>query len=80
VLAGYGTGAIMAVPADDERDHKFAEKFGLPIIEVIDKSMYPGATIEDKKGKMINSGFLNGMEVRLPPSILQATCRSTTWH
>jgi len=64
VLAGYGTGAIMAVPADDERDRKFAEKFGLPIIEVIDKSMYPGATIEDKKGKMINSDFLNGMEVK----------------
>ncbi|MBS1612147.1 MAG: leucine--tRNA ligase [Bacteroidetes bacterium] len=63
VLAGYGTGAIMAVPADDERDRKFAEKFGLPVIEIIDKSMYPGATIEDKKGKMINSEFLNGLEV-----------------
>jgi leucyl-tRNA synthetase len=64
VLAGYGTGAIMAVPADDERDKKFAEKFGLTVIEVIDKSMYPGATIEDKLGKMINSEFLNGMEVK----------------
>lgn len=64
VLAGYGTGAIMAVPADDERDRKFAEKFGLPVTEIIDKSMYPGATIEDKVGKMINSDFLNGMEVK----------------
>jgi leucyl-tRNA synthetase len=64
VLAGYGTGAIMAVPADDERDRKFAEKFGLPIVEIIDKSMYPGATIEDKVGRMINSQFLNGMEVK----------------
>lgn len=64
VLIGYGTGAIMAVPADDERDRKFAEKFGLPIVEIIDKSMYPGATIEDKVGKMINSGFLNGLEVK----------------
>jgi len=64
VLAGYGTGAIMAVPADDERDRKFAEKFGLPIVEIIDKSMYPGATIEDKVGKMINSDFLNGLEVK----------------
>ena len=64
VLGGYGTGAIMAVPADDERDKKFAEKFGLPIIEVIDKSMHPGATIEDKVGKMINSGFVDGMEVK----------------
>lgn len=64
VLAGYGTGAIMAVPADDERDRKFAEKFGLPIVEIIDKSMHPGATIEDKVGQMINSEFLNGMEVK----------------
>jgi len=64
VLAGYGTGAIMAVPADDERDKKFAEKFGLPVVDIIDKSMYPGATIEDKVGKMINSDFLNGMEVK----------------
>ncbi|MEM8907845.1 MAG: leucine--tRNA ligase, partial [Bacteroidota bacterium] len=64
VLKDYGTGAIMAVPADDERDRKFAEKFDLKIIEVIDKSMYPGAGIEDKVGKMINSGFLDGMEVK----------------
>ena len=64
VLAGYGTGAIMAVPADDERDKKFAEKFGLPIVEIIDKSMHPGATIEDKMGQMINSDFLNGLEVK----------------
>lgn len=63
VLKDYGTGAIMAVPADDERDMRFAKKFNLPIVEIIDKSMYPGATIEDKQGKMINSDFLNGMEV-----------------
>ncbi len=64
VLGGYGTGAIMAVPADDERDKKFAEKFGLKIVDIVDKSMYPGATIEDKLGKMINSGFVNGLEVK----------------
>lgn len=63
VLAGYGTGAVMGVPADDERDKKFAEKFGLPIIDIIDKSMHPNATIEDKVGVMINSDFLNGLEV-----------------
>lgn len=63
VLKDYGTGAIMAVPADDERDHRFAEKFGLSIVQIIDKSMHEGATIEDKVGKMINSDFLNGMEV-----------------
>ncbi len=63
VLKDYGTGAIMAVPADDERDRRFAEKFGLEIVEIIDKSMHPGATIEDKLGIMINSDFLNGLEV-----------------
>lgn len=63
VLKDYGTGAIMAVPADDERDLRFAEKFNLPVVPVIDKSNYPGAGLEDKVGKMINSGFLDGMEV-----------------
>ena len=63
VLIGYGTGAIMAVPADDLRDQAFAEKFELPIIEVVDRSEHPGAGPEDKVGKMINSGFINGMEV-----------------
>jgi leucyl-tRNA synthetase len=63
VLKDYGTGAIMAVPADDERDLRFAEKFALPIIPIIDKSKYPGAGLEDKVGIMINSGFLDGMEV-----------------
>jgi len=63
VLKGYGTGAIMAVPADDERDLRFAEKFNLPVVNIIDKTMYSGASIEDKVGKMINSGFLDGMEV-----------------
>ena len=63
VLMDYGTGAIMAVPSDDDRDNAFATKFGIPIIEVIDKSDYPGATRHDKLGKMINSGFLDGMEV-----------------
>ncbi len=63
VLKDYGTGAIMAVPADDERDRRFAEKYGLPIVDIIDKSAHPGATIEDKVGVMINSDFLDGMEV-----------------
>jgi len=64
VLAGYGTGAIMAVPSDDDRDKRFAEKFGLQIIDVVDKSEYPDASLSDKLGKMINSDFLNGMEVK----------------
>ena len=60
VMMGYGTGAIMAVPAHDERDYEFAKKFGIEIIEVIkggdiEKEAYPG------DGEMINSGFLNGL-------------------
>ncbi len=64
VLKDYGTGAIMAVPSDDDRDKAFATKFGIPIIDVVDKSDYPGATLSDKVGKMINSDFLNGLEVK----------------
>lgn len=63
VLKDYGTGAIMAVPSDDERDKRFAEHFGLEIIDVVDKSNYPGASLKDKVGVLINSDFLNGMEV-----------------
>jgi leucyl-tRNA synthetase len=63
VLMDYGTGAIMAVPSDDERDMKFAEKFGIDIIDVVDKSDFPGASLQDKVGKMINSGFITGMQV-----------------
>ena len=64
VLKDYGTGAIMAVPSDDERDKAFAEKFTLPIIPVVDKTNYPGAGLHDKVGVMINSGMLNGLEVK----------------
>lgn len=71
VLKDYGTGAIMAVPSDDDRDERFAKKFGIEIIDVIDKSKYPGATNKDKVGIMINSDFLNGMEV--PDAIKAAT-------
>ena len=64
VLMGYGTGAIMAVPAHDERDYAFAKKFGLEIIEVIksDKGVKEEAFTGD--GELINSGFLNGLRVR----------------
>jgi len=63
VLKDYGTGAIMAVPSDDDRDNAFATKFGLDIIDVVDKSKYPGASLSDKLGIIINSDFINGMEV-----------------
>ncbi len=60
VLANYGTGAIMAVPAHDERDYEFANKFGIPIIEVIKGGdISKCAYTED--GEMINSGVLNGI-------------------
>ena len=64
VLAGYGTGAIMAVPAHDERDFDFAKKFDLPIIEVVEGGNVEEAAYTDvAEGKLINSGFLNGLEV-----------------
>ena len=64
VLKDYGTGAIMAVPSDDERDNVFAKKFGLEIIPVVDRSKFPEAGDYDKVGTMINSDFINGMEVK----------------
>ncbi|MBQ8371899.1 MAG: leucine--tRNA ligase [Clostridia bacterium] len=64
VLAGYGTGAIMAVPAHDERDWDFAKKFGLPIVEVVAGGNVEEAAFTDvESGKLVNSGFLNGLEV-----------------
>lgn len=63
VLIGYGTGAIMAVPSGDERDERFANHFGLDIVQVIDQSAHEGAAIGDKVGVMINSGFMDGLPV-----------------
>ena len=64
VLAGYGTGAIMAVPAHDDRDWDFAKKFNLPIIEVVAGGNVQEAAFTDvETGKLVNSGFLNGLEV-----------------
>ena len=64
VLAGYGTGAIMAVPAHDSRDYAFAKKFGLPIIPLIEGADVSEQSFDAKEGVMINSGFLNGMNVK----------------
>ncbi len=64
VLAGYGTGAIMAVPAHDERDWDFAKAFDLPIIEVVAGGDVQNAAFTDvETGVLVNSGFLNGLEV-----------------
>ncbi|MBQ3183507.1 MAG: leucine--tRNA ligase [Clostridia bacterium] len=64
VLATYGTGAIMAVPAHDTRDWEFAKKFELPIIEVVAGGDVQNEAFTDvESGKMVNSGFLDGLEV-----------------
>jgi leucyl-tRNA synthetase len=71
VLMGYGTGAIMAVPGHDSRDFAFARHFKLPIIQVVtrkgetpvDPSLWE-ESYDSKEGVMINSGFINGMEVK----------------
>ncbi len=64
VLWGYGTGAIMAVPAHDSRDFAFAKHFGLKIIQVIEGANIEEESYDDKTGKMINSGIINGLEVK----------------
>lgn len=64
VLAGYGTGAIMAVPAHDSRDYAFARKFNLPIIPLIEGCDVSEESFDAKEGRMINSGFLNGLDVK----------------
>lgn len=64
VLAGYGTGAIMAVPAHDSRDYAFAKKFNLPIIPLIEGCDVSEESFDAKEGRMMNSGFMDGMEVK----------------
>ena len=64
VLAGYGTGAIMAVPAHDSRDYAFARKFNLPIIPLIEGCDVSEQSFDAKEGTMCNSGFLNGKSVK----------------
>ncbi|MBR5103868.1 MAG: leucine--tRNA ligase [Bacteroidales bacterium] len=64
VLAGYGTGAIMAVPAHDSRDYAFAKTFNLPIIPLIEGCDVSESSFDAKEGVMCNSGFLNGLSVK----------------
>lgn len=64
VLAGYGTGAIMAVPAHDSRDYAFAKYFNLPIIQVVSGGDISNESYDAKEGKSMNSDFLNGLEVK----------------
>ncbi len=64
VVISYGTGAIMAVPAHDERDFEFAHKFGIEIIEVISGGDISQEAFTSKEGIMVNSDFLNGMKAQ----------------
>ncbi|PXX96926.1 leucine--tRNA ligase [Marinifilum breve] len=64
VLAGYGTGAIMAVPAHDSRDYAFAKHFELPIIQVVSGGDISEESYDAKEGKSMNSDFLNGLDVK----------------
>jgi leucyl-tRNA synthetase len=75
VLGGYGTGAIMAVPGHDARDHAFAWAFGLPIIQVVDAGDGRGVmeAAYEGDGVMVNSGFLDGM------TVAEARCAMITW-
>jgi leucyl-tRNA synthetase len=63
VLAGYGTGAVMAVPGHDERDHRFAKHFNLPIVQVVDGPSVEEEAFVSWDAKIINSGFMNGLTV-----------------
>lgn len=64
VLAGYGTGAIMAVPAHDARDYRFAKRFDLPITAVVEGGDISQEAYETKDGVLIHSDFLNGLRVK----------------
>ena len=63
VLKDYGTGAIMAVPGDDERDFNFAKHNELPVVEIISRDNVVNAVMEDRQGTLTNSSFLDGLPV-----------------
>src|SRR5438093_250913 len=73
VLMGYGTGAIMAVPGEDERDWEFAEQYGLPIIETVKRPDGWTGKAYSGDGVKVNSGFLDGL------SVTEAKRRATDW-
>ena len=64
VLASYGTGAVMAVPAHDTRDFAFAKHFNLPMLQVISGGNLPTESHDGKEGELLNSSFLNGLQVK----------------
>lgn len=78
VLGGYGTGAVMAVPAHDSRDYAFAKYFGLEIPEVVSGGDISKESYDAKSGKLINSDFLNGLDVKeaIPAAIAEVEKRN----
>ncbi|HWD88484.1 MAG TPA: class I tRNA ligase family protein [Mucilaginibacter sp.] len=64
VLAGYGTGAVMAVPSGDQRDYLFAKHFGLPIVPIMDIQKIETEADPTKEGRYINSAFMNGLNYK----------------
>ncbi|CAF3425435.1 unnamed protein product [Rotaria sp. Silwood2] len=71
VLAGYGTGAVMAVPSGDQRDYLFAKKFDLPIIPILDAQQnIENEADATKEGKYINSDFINGLDYKAATALL----------
>ena len=70
VLIGYGTGAIMAVPCGDQRDHDLARRFGLPIPNIFEDTDVSGSAYGGKEARLADSGFLNGLDI--PTAINQA--------
>jgi leucyl-tRNA synthetase len=74
VLAGYGTGAVMAVPSGDQRDWNFAQEFNLPIVPILDSQQdLDTAADPSKEGQYINSKLINGMQYAeaVPTMIIQ---------
>ncbi|WP_442794283.1 leucine--tRNA ligase [Pelobium manganitolerans] len=61
VLAGYGTGAVMAVPSGDQRDYLFAKHFNLPIVQILDAQICDTEADPTKEGRYVNSGIINGL-------------------
>ncbi|HEX7367694.1 MAG TPA: DUF559 domain-containing protein, partial [Pelobium sp.] len=64
VLAGYGTGAVMAVPSGDQRDYLFAQHFNLPIIQILDAQLCDKEADPTKEGRYVNSGIINGLSYK----------------
>jgi leucyl-tRNA synthetase len=80
VLAGYGTGAIMAVPAHDSRDYAFAKHFDLPIIPLIEGCDVSEESYDAKEGMMTNSGFLNGKTVKEAIAAMKTLIEKTSFN